>query len=1002
MNNDGCQYCNRLGLPLLPLRIAYVPKGAQTIPAGMGGSQVPEAFQDGGNTLRVITDGYVYLLDMRAGGFWRCFAATPSGHFREYPADTPPPSVPTFACSLSGHNLDASLVSIERASDATEVWAAYSRAWWTPATRRKLKTDAALRDRLMIKVGAASMVKGGAVPTVIGARVATGRDLTTIAPEYAIDDASFNVVDKRYATNTVDPASARVGQADDLIKRMQAISPNNAIVLALPDLVGMAKDANHWRNLQAGELVNLQAETKQLRSRLVGDLILGLEKSMVDAGQSEEWADRYAQHVDMGRVRQDKNAFDTAVERIEKKVLKASDDWLAVVKHANFPDAWKVYDPDSAYCGLQMEADFADCVFGSGATRKEQDWWDPWLLAKPDDEQHPVWLAFAAGDKDVIKYLTGDPSKPGETGKASKGVSIGKHGKAIYDEFGKWQAARREKNLVRSAQEASGMLGMVLATQLARVATTQPKAAEQAISHIRVIASSRMDVLVTRYRTQISLTETIVQLHETVWGQPKAGLSATVREARRLKIAQSIDGAFLGGRFTAERVVTLDLWLPEPVIDKMNQAANAVIPKGLGAPAPRLALGSPALNPWQGTVNYAKSLKGVSGGLFGLGAVLTICNINWVFVQAQRALGSSAATDPQLKEAIAGLVSGGMGVASLVTEIFAGVVKGRAGRGVTTSVANRLILNSVKLKLGGALLGLLMGVTEAYLFWGKMTTAGAAGDTDAKNAYLDATFFAAGAGFLSIPIAIIGAAQTVSAIGATGAFASAITGAAGVLSFIPLAGWIILAVGAIAASVYFAYKAAKAEDTPLEIWLSRCYYRDEARYANTSREKFTQLKPEMADFQQAVYGLTVTLEWRDRIGKDRIDVEVIMPGYAGARSEYAFLFDLRQAGSPPMVIDRKSSAFSYDSDLKPQPAAQHFLSAASPNSIPLDRVVEVEQPTRLEVIGATARLVAQVYANEDYFDTARLKFEYWPDPVGHPDLVMTPVPGGANMQEVRD
>ena len=39
---------------------------------------------------------------------------------------------------------------------------------------------------------------------------------------------------------------------------------------------------------------------------------------------------------------------------------------------------------------------------------------------------------------------------------------LAEHGKAIYDEFGKWQAARREKNLVRSAQEASGMLGMVL------------------------------------------------------------------------------------------------------------------------------------------------------------------------------------------------------------------------------------------------------------------------------------------------------------------------------------------------------------------------------------------------------------------------------------------------------------------------------------------------------------------------------------------------------------
>jgi len=43
-----------------------------------------------------------------------------------------------------------------------------------------------------------------------------------------------------------------------------------------------------------------------------------------------------------------------------------------------------------------------------------------------------------------------------------------------------------------------------------------------------------------------------------------------------------------------------------------------------------------------------------------------------------------------------------------------------------------------------------------------------------------------------------------------------------------------------------------------------------------------------------------------------------------------------------------------------------------------------------------------VRVNEDYFNSAKLKFEYWPDATNMPDLKMIPVPGGANFAEASD
>src|SRR6202000_2477498 len=99
-----CKFCNRSGLPLLPLRLAFVPQAAETLPAAITRQpRVVSGLAGGHYALRVVTEGYVYVYDERAGGVWRCFGATPTGQMREFPLDAVAPITPAFHCALKGH-----------------------------------------------------------------------------------------------------------------------------------------------------------------------------------------------------------------------------------------------------------------------------------------------------------------------------------------------------------------------------------------------------------------------------------------------------------------------------------------------------------------------------------------------------------------------------------------------------------------------------------------------------------------------------------------------------------------------------------------------------------------------------------------------------------------------------------------------------------------------------------------------------------------------------------
>src|SRR5690554_2836512 len=139
--NNGCKWCERRGLPILPLRLAYVPHGDTSLASSLANrNDLITPLKSGTYMLRTITAGYVYTYQ-KVGGedYWRCFAATDEGLFRELALSRPPTEKPAFTCQLTGHDIDASMISIQHANEVEEAWVGYSPVWLTNKARKHLQ-----------------------------------------------------------------------------------------------------------------------------------------------------------------------------------------------------------------------------------------------------------------------------------------------------------------------------------------------------------------------------------------------------------------------------------------------------------------------------------------------------------------------------------------------------------------------------------------------------------------------------------------------------------------------------------------------------------------------------------------------------------------------------------------------------------------------------------------------------------------------------------------------
>ncbi len=986
-DTQDCKFCNRRGLPLLPLRLAYVPGGLDNLPGPMAGNpKLALGMSEGKYMLRVINEGYVYTYDARDTVGWRCFAATPDGRLREVVLadEGRPAQAPAFRCAMKGHALDASIASVQDPLDAREVWVGYFRTWLTKAARKNLKTDAALRGQLMMRIDPHDLVTGAPVAPADGLRIsASGDELKRHVWEYENPTQAGS----RYAYTgaaVVDRAAEAQAQA----ARMHQISPGNAIALALADPVGVVQDISRWRNFKAGELAKLQTERQTLRELVVADVITGLQKQCEDAKQPEHWA-RLAKHVDMNRVTQVREAHRRKVEAFERVLCRCGADWKAWITREDFWNAWKAYDGAERTVGLDQERDFTTCVFGSGAVKDEQAVWDQVLAANLQSNRNALWLGLAAGDKKVLDFLQG---------KGDTGVDIWKNARDGRQSLGDWLMCRRQDAAVRAATQETGLLGNVIASQAARLFEKAPDQAHVVGLRLRIIAAARMDIEVTPYRWRVSARELIAASYETIWGPPTPQLTQRMIEARRLRVVQGVDGLVLGSKASVAQTVEIDLWLPKPVADKLMAQGRLPAPSRAATGAgPVLQLPGPAMNPMKGFMGWLRQNK-ASAGLVGLGGALQMWNLsNTLGTLRTAALVGDAEA---VKEAYFGIASGISGLGGVTAEVVASSVNARVVPAVTQVTSARLLTVVGWTTLSGGLLAMGAAWAEGAASLYKWRRLSNSGDTDAaKSAFLAGGFLLlSGAAGASVAIANAGVAFAAAGVTASsGGVAATIVGmssAGTVLLGIPVWGWIALGVVALVAGVWFLFKGSQEEDTPLEVWLSRCCLRNERQYAATDRRLFPNAAAEMESLQQALFGLQVTLDWKDRLGKDLVEIQVVMPGF-GASSDFAYVLELSDGRHRTTLVDRKASAMSSDPDLMPRPT-QHFISATPPGRrlIPMDEVLIIERSMALRAEQGGGVLSGAVRANESYYDRVKLKLEYWPDVVGRPNLKMVPMRDG--------
>lgn len=1030
------KFCGRPGLPILPMRIAYVPGGKNDLPDGvyMDPELYYETMRQGAYMLRAITAGYVYIWDPRRSYGWRAFAATATGQMKEVPVDDDnrPSEQPTFTCTREGHGLESTLINVEAPANASRtVWVGYSRVWWTRDIRRDLTRDERWRKKIMVELDAKAVWGGGYPKPETGYRVAEdGANLAKHSIEFRDAAGAATLF-----SNTLSPAvNVFGGQGAAVAAKMRQMTPKGGIVLALRDPVGILADVATWRNKCMGELAEHHLDPTRMREVGVAQIIDGLQKQMGNTGDEIR---RLRERVDTGKVAKTLSDNKVAIDRMREKIEGAGKDWAWWYGREAFWLALKAYSPKDAAAGERLEEDMALCVDGAGAIESEHKAIDDSLKDEDSDSIYAaIWRALAANDGELLGFL--DREAKGKV--ISKQVS---NVRRMIKSYNDWIKARAAKGQLPPMRVAGAAIGRFMATQLLRLTLAGDPIAERVAARVTLTMSARMNIVMAVRTHTTTLPRMIADMHQIVWEPNPATVTVGAGSSEGLGASKQMQSGWMGTQAERSTPVTLNYIIPEEVDAQLNAAAAAPPRPGGGpspalalpAPAPVLALPAPTMSPLAGLVKWAKSKDGANAGATGVLTLVALYASVSDLRNAQVVQDAKAA-----RKAWFGITSGVLGVGSVAIEVTAGAIGARVGANTAFTMNLKLNMRLTAVRTAGAVFA-----AAATFVDGANNALNAIDQYDVKNyeagnAYATSSVFLLLSGLTGVATALVslgGAFSTAGVVAGAGGFGSAMVGLTSggtVLLGIPVWGWIALGLCLLAAGLYFKFWGDSAKESELEVWFTRCCMRS-AQFSDVKdRELYSTREEELEDFNWAVFGVRVMLEWKgfkqgEIFGRDRLVLDVVMPGYT-EHSDYAYILKLVGPGIS-VIVASKGSPRATDPDLLPRgPSDMQWVQGRPREETWADRVDNyVDNMTsrpgwadawrwirkdRSQSIEFTAKpwdesvqfnvssgrgvLRTEVLVDDDIFNEAILKVEYWPDPDRMPDIRSVPMgPGGSNL-----
>ncbi len=168
----SCPFCEKRGLPILPLRYAVARTDYDAARPGWKALDLPSGFGVGVTdialpaasaryTTRLLRPGYLYAFN-EARGEWKAYLVTELGYLYEFDIEnTTPPDADEieFSCFRTGEEFVARCITVPDAENATRVWLGFSDTAWTQEVLARHRKQA-YRERHMRAVDVQQWVGG--------------------------------------------------------------------------------------------------------------------------------------------------------------------------------------------------------------------------------------------------------------------------------------------------------------------------------------------------------------------------------------------------------------------------------------------------------------------------------------------------------------------------------------------------------------------------------------------------------------------------------------------------------------------------------------------------------------------------------------------------------------------------------------------------------------------------------------------------------------------------
>ena len=281
---DHCEFCEKTGLAILPVRIAIMhpDAGAPELPNDLypvdskGGKRLSLEGPAAAYTARTLRKGYLYVYDER--GTWEKYWITEHGYLMKTPVSQAMSGAYTAGrepCDKTGHKEIAACITVKDPKHAKRIWVGYSEAEWTPRVLERHQSEA-YRQRHMRVFDVQKWMSSHQ-----GSHAQALDRVSSVVAEYSPKAKVETFAFSQQAFHS------RASTKDSLLQAAATLGPQPAALLVIDDPTGIATEIGA-RAVQAHE--GFMARDERSRKLAVSTAILGLQGAVSDRSELNEIA----------------------------------------------------------------------------------------------------------------------------------------------------------------------------------------------------------------------------------------------------------------------------------------------------------------------------------------------------------------------------------------------------------------------------------------------------------------------------------------------------------------------------------------------------------------------------------------------------------------------------------------------------------------------------------------------------------------------------------------